>query len=271
MSHRPLFPEPNFLALFVGRRRSGKTHLLVRLLLSPEAFLYRFENIYILSPSYTSQEIWQKIKVPASHVSEGLDEKFINHILRQQKTRVETGKAGDDDCLVILDDCVDDKSFRYSKALQTIAIRGRHLKISCIILSQKVTLLPPTLRTNADQVVAFATQNFNELMAIFNEWGQGSFHNFRQFFERLTGEPHTFLYVDLTKPTREQLHAGFKPVRVNLWAKNDSQQHEELHQHGQALPLHLQSGQGGGGWPGEIPHPITKTHSQPPGNRGSLY
>ncbi len=66
-------------------------------------------------------------------------------------------KAGDDDgddevadMLVIMDDVCSEDSIRYSKSMGTVAMNGRHYRISCIILSQMVAgsgSVPPRVRT----------------------------------------------------------------------------------------------------------------------------
>lgn len=61
--------------------------------------------------------------------------------------------------LVILDDCVNENAVRTSPYLRLLAIGGRHILISCIILSQVVAgsaSVPPAVRTQADTVIVVA-------------------------------------------------------------------------------------------------------------------
>ena len=58
--------------------------------------------------------------------------------------------------LIVLDDVVNDNSIRYSKNLNKLAVSGRHIFISCIILSQSVTgsaSVPPIIRRNSDYIM----------------------------------------------------------------------------------------------------------------------
>lgn len=57
--------------------------------------------------------------------------------------------------LLILDDVVNENSIRHSSFLNLVAVGGRHIHISCIILSQLVSgsgSVPPIIRTQADLV-----------------------------------------------------------------------------------------------------------------------
>ena len=57
--------------------------------------------------------------------------------------------------LLIMDDCVNENAVRESAYLRLVAIGGRHIDISCIILSQCVAgsaSVPPAVRTQADMI-----------------------------------------------------------------------------------------------------------------------
>lgn len=61
--------------------------------------------------------------------------------------------------LIILDDVVSENAVRTSSYLRLLAIGGRHIMISCIILSQVVAgsaSVPPSVRTQADTIIVVA-------------------------------------------------------------------------------------------------------------------
>jgi len=61
--------------------------------------------------------------------------------------------------LLILDDVVSEQAVRNSSYLRLLAIGGRHIMISCIILSQVVAgsaSVPPSVRTQADTIIVVA-------------------------------------------------------------------------------------------------------------------
>lgn len=58
--------------------------------------------------------------------------------------------------LIVLDDVVNENRIRYSTNLNKLAVSGRHIFISCIILSQSVTgsaSVPPIIRRNSDYIM----------------------------------------------------------------------------------------------------------------------
>ena len=58
--------------------------------------------------------------------------------------------------LIVLDDVVNENRIRYSSNLNKLAVSGRHIFISCIILSQSVTgsaSVPPIIRRNSDFIM----------------------------------------------------------------------------------------------------------------------
>jgi hypothetical protein len=73
--------------------------------------------------------------------------------------------------LLILDDVVSENAVRSSPYLKNVAIAGRHLHISCIILSQAVAgsaSVPPAVRIQADLVLCVAqprSRNERDLLA----------------------------------------------------------------------------------------------------------
>lgn len=58
--------------------------------------------------------------------------------------------------LIVLDDVVNENRIRFSSNLNKLAVSGRHIFISCIILSQSVTgsaSVPPIIRRNSDYII----------------------------------------------------------------------------------------------------------------------
>ena len=101
-----------------------------------------------------------------SDSDESDNEKVLKH---QSKSRKASKKEIVDpeeykDCdvkpiLIIMDDCVNENSVRTSPYLRLLAIGGRHILISCIILSQLVAgsaSVPPSVRTQADSICVIA-------------------------------------------------------------------------------------------------------------------
>jgi hypothetical protein len=106
--------------------------------------------------------------------------------------------------LIIMDDCVNENAVRTSKNLSLLAIGGRHILISCIILSQVVAgsaSVPPSVRTQADTVIVVAqprSRNERDLIAeqyltAGNE--AGSKASGLMLMNKITEEPHRALVI----------------------------------------------------------------------------
>ena len=77
----------------------------------------------------------------------------------QEAEQTEKTIEGSKNVLVILDDCCNYNSVRYSPSLSYLSTCGRHLKISIVILSQVVHgsgSVPPVVRTQADTIIMVA-------------------------------------------------------------------------------------------------------------------
>jgi len=92
----------------------------------------------------------------------------MNEIYKPEEYQDDTGYHP---VLLILDDVVSENAVRSSPYLKNVAIAGRHLHISCIILSQAVAgsaSVPPAVRIQADLVLCVAqprSRNERDLLA----------------------------------------------------------------------------------------------------------
>jgi hypothetical protein len=65
--------------------------------------------------------------------------------------------------LLILDDCIDSGVFSFRGEVDTIAERGRHFNLSCIICSQRISSISRSIRINSDFFVIFVPYAAREL------------------------------------------------------------------------------------------------------------
>lgn len=76
--------------------------------------------------------------------------------------------------LIVLDDVVNENRIRYSQNLNKLAVSGRHIFISCIILSQSVTgsaSVPPIIRRNSDYIMVVGyPRSVNERKMLAEEY-----------------------------------------------------------------------------------------------------
>ena len=153
-----------FLCIYYGLRRSGKTTMLRTMLFEmqdrlEDHFVYLFSTTAEVTP-----EDYLYIPKKAKFNQLGELEHDLGKIVSEQKAKMKAFHDGEsenepDSILIILDDCVSESSIRNCPSLNTLAVAGRHLHISVIILSQVVAgsgSVPPIIRTQADLIFVVA-------------------------------------------------------------------------------------------------------------------
>lgn len=112
--------------------------------------------------------------------------------------------------LIVMDDCVNDNSVRRSPYLNLLAIGGRHIHISVIILSQLVAgsgSVPPAVRTQADMIAVVAQPRSRverELLAeqyLTSENRPGSKVEGLQVLNKVTELQHRGLFISTVSPS----------------------------------------------------------------------
>ena len=157
-----ILPE-HFFCIFYGIRRSGKT-VMLRYLLSELGDRLENHKAYLFSSTAEiSPEQYDFLPDKAKFPNISELEFDLGEIVGKQKAAIKLFHEGKeeepDPVLIILDDCVSENIVRHSPSLNTLAVSGRHIKISVVILSQVVSgsgSVPPIIRTQADTVFVVA-------------------------------------------------------------------------------------------------------------------
>ena len=158
----PKFP---FICLINGAVGSGKTNMLVNMLLNPLMYgkdksgrMY-FDDIFVFTNSH--DEILEKLIdeniIPKNNVKHNPDEKDLKKVIRLQKENV---KKADGDfskvprILFIFDDIIDSDLIK-SSAFKTLCIRNRHMNASVFMLGQYFNAWPKQTRMQATNIMVF--------------------------------------------------------------------------------------------------------------------
>jgi hypothetical protein len=192
--------DPPFSLLVIGPSRSGKTNVVLNLLV--KWYSKAFDEIFLFSESayepssgwmlMMEKEIIDERNVVSSH--KHLD-KGIETIIELQKD--DTTKERQ--VLVILDDIA--KEAKNSKNLEALYSRGRHFRISTIVLSQKFKDVAPANRNNANAVIVYRPQQKLELDSIAEAFaGLMPYEEFKQMLKDVTSEKFSFLFINQLEP-----------------------------------------------------------------------
>lgn len=197
-----IIPEHPFRLGVVGSSGSGKTNLIINLLLEHKFYAGYFHFIYLFSSTYYADDSWDAIKPEYKGLEDELvfdefDEEKLAEIFNNQKTIVEKkGVHKAPRVLMIFDDIITDAAVQQSPMLKVLFTRGRHNSISIIASVQKYKLLPTIWRQNLTHFITFRPNNGQEAKAIAEEQAlKMSTKEMEDLLYTATSTPHSFLYI----------------------------------------------------------------------------
>ena len=155
---------PN-LSLFLGRRNTGKSTLMIHLLRTL-AKAQKFAWVRVYSPTAFTG-VWWGI-VGESNVEAVFDTEELEAILESQASI--RSRGGKNEGLVILDDCLGSVSFQ-NDLWTRIASSGRHYGLTFWVSAQHLFKLPPVVRSNADYTYILGVQPDRVVKALHEEGG----------------------------------------------------------------------------------------------------
>ncbi len=156
-------------------RRSGKTHLLQRILYEM-APIAKWDLVILYSETclYQSDEfdyVADKCKISR------YDPEHLANIMKQQgdnileyKTKMKKGirTKRPPRILILLDDVIGQENVSNDKSIANLYVLGRHLWMSVIFLTQHLNILKPKIRRNADILIIFKDPNKENRKIICN-------------------------------------------------------------------------------------------------------
>jgi hypothetical protein len=194
-----LLQPPHRLGI-VAPSRSGKTNLIVNLLIRDEFYCQYFHNIYIWVPTYYDDEKWNLVHLPEECIFTEFREEDLERVVENVKK--DTSKNS----LFIFDDCISEKGL-YSSAHATLinklVFRGRHWNISLWFVSQSYKAITRGFRLNMTGWIFFTVPNLQELHKIAEEHaGPLSRQEFIEMFKKATEKPFSFLFINYQQPEK---------------------------------------------------------------------
>jgi hypothetical protein len=178
-----LIVEKPHITLFVGRKGSGKTQLLIKLLKDKDGFRGQYEEIVIVSPTFKLQPVWKQLSPEGITVYESFSDSVLEKIYKDQQPGVST--------LLILDDNGDDLRKVSPSVFNKLISNSRHLNCSIICLLQKLSQSPTILRSNTDVFIVFSACSIRERDALHSEIGTVDKKTFEKMFNECTSEQYS--------------------------------------------------------------------------------
>ena len=152
-----------FIQGIYGVKRSGKSYYIKRWL---EMVSNGFDKIILFSSTALANKEYDEIRYSHTdfQIFDKVTDKDLSSLLALKKGSME------DQWLIIFDDFIGMFNPHRSKPFETIVTSARHLNISMIMLSQKITKTPPVFRDNQESMVIFK-MSAKEYAFLWKEFG----------------------------------------------------------------------------------------------------
>lgn len=198
-----------------GRRGAGKSTLCLSVLHSKKGFRKRFKDIYLISPTASTDKKFKKLVEELEEDGryyQEMNERNVDGILDAIREDNEANDKKNMHCL-ILDDVVLDLPKSKSSLVNKLVITSRHLNLTIIIISQKYNALPTIIRSNADLISFFPSMNSHEIKT-FQEDLNISKPMFEEIYKACSEKPTDFMHCNLLAfPPR--FFCKFEPLQIN--------------------------------------------------------
>jgi hypothetical protein len=203
----------HFFLSVIGPRRSGKSVLIKKLLKENLKNRFKKNNVIIICPTMEFNNDYDDFKEAQKFSI--IDNTLVSELIDEQSRLIKTyGKGRTPSVLLILDDCADSNLMSFRGIMDTIAIKGRHMKISCILTSQRLSAVSRTIRLNSDYMIIYSPYNISEVQQFLNEYCMKEYQkNLSNIMIDVFREPYQFIFINnLEKDQTKKILKNFDNV-----------------------------------------------------------
>ena len=205
-------PKPPFRLLLIGASGTGKSQVIINMIMNPEFYWKKgepvFKQYFIMTPTLLADPIWKALKQNKKvwdrlSLTDEFDTEAIDKILNSNDR---TPK------LMIIDDFASNLK-RSDMTIMNAFFRSRHVNMSVILVSQSWFQVPKNIRLNASDVIIFNFGSKKERDMLEQELStkEISGHDFSRMLQYMTAEPYTFLWRDKNM----KFHQNFTPIEIS--------------------------------------------------------
>jgi hypothetical protein len=215
-------PLPVGCHIVIGSIASGKTTMILNMLLNKNIWFNVFDNIFLLTNSDDDQ--WDYLIecgiLKKENIKRMPEPKDIAKIIKLQKAKIKD--AGDDaslfpSTLIISDDIIDNQQLMKSKEMQLLFIRPRQLNIAHLCSSQYLNSIPKTCRMQALSCMLFSGNKAEEELytELFTPAGMTK-KDFELIMKTAWTKDdkcsHPFLFINRKNPIETRFHRCFDQI-----------------------------------------------------------
>lgn len=214
----------NRVAVFIGKRGTGKTTLVTDIL-KQKSYL----PVGIVMSGTEEGNGHYSTYVPDSFIYSDFDKEVIEKMLVRQKKLARKRDQVDDRVFLLLDDCMYDKKIMREKCIRSLFFNGRHWNIFLMITMQYCMDMGPDLRSNVDYVFVLRENILSVREKIYKSFF-GMFPSFDMFCQVMDACTSNYecLVLDNTSTSnniedcvywyKAKIHPPFKVGSERLWS-----------------------------------------------------
>ncbi len=158
----------------LGRRRAGKSVMIRDIVYKYFWRRKKYPNVIVISPTakFNGDYDW----LPQSRIVPDFSDDIIDKVFERQKKLIQNDPKGKNECLIIIDDMVADKSNFASANARTLSkcyILARHYKTAFLNATQSLFssgIFTPAMKTNTDIFIVFLLNNRDDKKSIAENW-----------------------------------------------------------------------------------------------------
>jgi len=210
----PGFPSTTVI---IGMPGSGKTNLLVYMLLSPEFWLGFFDKIYFFGPTTKSDKLYKRIEIPDEQkIADPKEmEGKLKEVLEEQQSEVETSPGDAPKILMIFEDIT---SYYHKIQQKPEFVRAycqiRHVKGTSVAVAHKWHAINRTARLCSQHIILFKC-NRSEIDQIYTDFPppdmtkDGFYEMVKWALTPTKDEPKPFFYINTFAPDELKYRRNF--------------------------------------------------------------
>jgi archaellum biogenesis ATPase FlaH len=196
---KPFPLNGHIIAIFSGRRGSGKSTLILNIL--KHVFKKHYDLIILFSPTATRDPKFSKLIKELDHDNQyftSVDEESIHAVIdliRNNNDKILEEEKREPYNLILFDDCIHDLK-KNNPAFNELITTNRHLKTDIWIATQKYnTYLSTLVRSNADIICTFRSDVKSEIDTLKHDLNINE-KLFDDLYNFATKEPNSFFMIN---------------------------------------------------------------------------
>ncbi len=196
-----------------GASGRGKSYLATQMLMDRRLLKGKYDEIILIHPEYEFEregENWKKLKIDRIYLE--FSQELVDDII--QETRDKFRDDRNFKRLLVLDDCVSEESFsnKNRSALSKAFTNSRKIGLSILLISQRLSLVGPTIHSQLNYIIIFKTGFGRELETIEKSYGFVDKKLWREMIKTIFVEKRDTLMINTDD---EIYYRNFNLLKIN--------------------------------------------------------